>query len=239
MDCALYTHHPLSLINKRLSFLCIWTDTCLTAQTIFPGGFPMPSGPWQRSLSSQNPTDPFDWKEQMALISSLLCWIHRLQEYPNSVRIDLKACHVHGPPYHKASPALVGWMTPCLQPKTQPVAQRGTIGSHSCCSTLTFFVQGIASEAIPIGWIAPNRLRSEAIKEISGGFQKAADRVQAVKQTGDSSHPDQKTWTTLWHVSSKPNRMKVHCCLINLVWFQRIVFGWCIVCGLVQRGQFL
>lgn len=39
MDCALYTHHPLGLINKRLSFLCIWTDTCLTAQTIFPGGF--------------------------------------------------------------------------------------------------------------------------------------------------------------------------------------------------------
>lgn len=159
----LWTSHQSSLGSNQqtsFTFLCIWANTCLTDQStylffkdlsfavILVISRPLSNHSIEKNKLSLSPT------------AALLCWINRLQGYS----IDQKDAWRHG------------------HPITKPVLSRKFNLWHAWFTFMLlatdFFCARIASEAIPIGWIAPNSLRWNvwSDKRNLWRFQKTAEK---------------------------------------------------------------
>lgn len=192
----LWTSHQSSLgSNQQTSFTFLWANTCLPDQATFLFfkdlsfavilviSRPLSNHSIEKNRLSLSPT------------AALLCWINRLQGYS----IDQKDAWRHDHPTTKPVQDRSVMNHP---PSSAENSTCGTLGSHSCCSSLTFFVQGSLRKQ----YRSDGSLQtvcdgmSEAIKEISGGFK----RQPKSGQGGISSGPNDMD--TLWRASSKPDR---------------------------------
>lgn len=185
INCELHTNRPLGLISKRLSLFYVFERIHASQISLlfyFSRIFPL-----QWSLSSQDPYRIIRSKRTDSL--------YHLQR-PSCVELtgykDTRSI--------RRMPEDMATLS-----QSQSSAENstcGTLGSHSCCSPLTFFLQGSLRKQ----YRSDGSLQtvcdgmSEAIKEIFEGFK----RQPKSGQGGISSGPNDMD--TLWRASSKPDR---------------------------------